>query len=257
MPMLVIGPADAADPLDDHVLCADLHGATAARAAVELLGDGTDEPCLVALSGQAAKAGPGVRQSIEALHRLLSVGSRTMEEEPRPNRTGLLAAIIGAVGVLVVLAVLLDLGPFADEELSAAEFLAQGDEICAQAHEEFREVQTSAPRTAADAEEQVQALIDIAETELDGIADLGAPTGLEADVDEYLADRERGIELLRDGLEAARDDDPDAYEQAQAELASQQERRHEVARKLGFTECSKPLVGSDELESQAQPPAGG
>ena len=180
-----------------------------------------------------------------------------MEEGPRTNRTGLAAGIVGAAVLLAVLAIGLDLGPFADDDLSAAEFLGEGDEVCKQAHEEFLDIQGSAPRTAADAEAQVEALIEVAEEERDGILDLGAPESLSEDVDAYVADRERGIETLQDGLAAARKDDPIAYEEAQAELASQQPGRQEVAQKLGFNECSEPLVDADELERQAQPPAGG
>ncbi len=179
-----------------------------------------------------------------------------MEEAPRTNRTGLAAGIIGAVLLLAVLAVIFDLGPFADDELSAAEFLAQGDELCTQAHDEFLEIQGSAPRTAEDAEAQVEALIRVAEEERAAIIELGAPDALDADVEAYLKDRERGIEILQDGLEAARGDDPAAYEEAQAKLASQQARRQAIAQEVGFSECSEPLVEKDELERQAQPPTG-
>jgi hypothetical protein len=180
-----------------------------------------------------------------------------MEEAPRTNRTGLAAGILGGVVLLVLLAILLDLGPFADDELSAAEFLAQGDEICKQAHDEFLDIQGSTPRTAADAEAQVEALIEVASEERDRILDLGAPDSLAGDVDAYVANREKGIKTLQVGLAAARDDDPIGYEESQAELASQQIKRQEVAQKLGFNECSEPLVDEDELERQAQPPAGG
>jgi hypothetical protein len=180
-----------------------------------------------------------------------------VEEAPRTNRTGLAAGIIGAIVVLVALAIVFDLGPFADEDLSAAEFLAQGDEICKQAHDEFLDIQGSVPRTAADAEAQVEALIEVAEEERGGILDLGAPDSLAEDIDVYVADREQGIKVLRAGLAAARDDDPIGYEEAQAELASQQAKRQEVAQRLGFSVCSEPLIDEDELERQAQPPTGG
>lgn len=180
-----------------------------------------------------------------------------MEETPRTSRTGLAAGIVGAVVLLAVLAIVLDLGPFADDDPSAGDFLSQGDEVCKQAHEEFLDIQGSAPRTAADAETQVEALIEVAEEERDGILDLGVPESLSEDVDAYIADRERGIGTLQDGLAAARDDDPTGYEEAQAELAAQQPERQKVAQKLGFNECSEPLVDPDELERQARPPAAG
>ena len=180
-----------------------------------------------------------------------------MEEAPRTNRTGLAAGIIGVVVLLAVLAVVLDLGPFADDELSAAEFLSQGDEICKQAHDEFLDIQGSSPRTSDDAVAQVNALIEVAVKERDGILELDGPADLAEDVDGYIAEREKGIEILKDGLAAARDDDPAAYEEAQAQLASQQSERQDTAQKLGFNECSEPLVDETELERQAQPPADG
>ncbi|MDQ3729280.1 MAG: hypothetical protein M3355_06785 [Actinomycetota bacterium] len=180
-----------------------------------------------------------------------------MEEPPRTNRTGLAAGILAAVVLVAVLAIALDLGPFADDELSSAEFLSQGDEICAQAHDEFLEIQASTPRTADDAASQVEALIEVAEEEGAGLSDLDPPASLDESVADYLADRDKGIEILRDGLEAARADDAEAYEEAQAGLASEQKRRQNTAQKLGFNQCSKPLVEDSELERQAQPPSAG
>jgi len=180
-----------------------------------------------------------------------------VDEAPRTNRTGLAAGFIGAVLLLATLAVVLDLGPFADDDLSAAEFLAQGDEICSQAHDDFLEIQNSAPRTPEDAEAQVEALIKVAEEERNAILDLSAPASLEDGVTEYVKEREKGIATLEDGLAAARDDDAGAYEAAQAELAAQQDDRQKAAQRLGFNECSEPLVDDDELERQAEPPTGG
>lgn len=166
-----------------------------------------------------------------------------MNPDRKTNRTGLVAGILGAVVLLAALAVLLDLGPFAEEELNAAEFLAKGDEICAQAHDEFLDLQGSAPRTAEGAAELTRALIDVSEEETDAISSLDAPASLADPLAAYLADRGRGIEILREGLAAAREEDPAAYEDAQAKLARSQKRRAAAARDLGFSECSKPLAG--------------
>ncbi|MEJ7876065.1 MAG: hypothetical protein WKF62_05330 [Solirubrobacterales bacterium] len=180
-----------------------------------------------------------------------------MEEAPRTNRTGLAAGFVAAVVLFAVLAFALDLGPFADDELSSAEFLSQADEICAQAHDDFLEIQSSTPQTADDAGVQVEALIEVAEAERAGVSELDPPASLDGGVADYLADRDKGIEILRDGLEAARADDVEAYEDAQAKLASEQKRRQNTAQKLGFNQCSEPLVDDSELERQAQPPSGG
>jgi hypothetical protein len=83
----------------------------------------------------------------------------------------------------------------------------------------------------------------VAEEERDAIAGLNEPESLTGPVDRYLEARERGIDLLHDGHAAAEDADPAAYEEVQAELAStQRDPRYELAREIGFEECSKPLA---------------
>ena len=117
--------------------------------------------------------------------------------------------------MLVAIAALLDVGPFADDELTVDEFIAQGDEICSQAHDEFLDLQDGAvPRTPGDAADLTGALIDVAEEERDAIADLREPEALSGQVDRYLEARGRGIEILKDGRAAADDADPGEYERA-------------------------------------------
>lgn len=178
-----------------------------------------------------------------------------MEERLRTNRTGIAAGVVSAIAVLAV-AALFDLGPFADDELSAAEFLSRGDEVCREAHDEFLDIQRSAPRTASDAEAIAEALIEVAEEETAALRELDPPAGLATRLESYLDEREQGIELLRTGLAAAQDEDVRAYEAAQAKLARTQPKRLRAARKVGFSECSEPLSKPAELERQAQPPAG-
>jgi hypothetical protein len=170
--------------------------------------------------------------------------------------TGITAAVVGVLAVLLVLIVVLDVGPCAEERLSEEEFIAKGDELCREAHAEFEDLQRGTPpRTPSDAEELTGALIEVAEEERDAIDDLAEPESLTERVDRYLGARERGIDLLEDGLGAAEDGDAAAYEAAQAELASSQlDPRYDIARAIGFSECSKPLLDRDELERQSEPP---
>ena len=174
----------------------------------------------------------------------------------RSNRSGLALAIAALLGVLVALAALLDLGPFSDDELTVEQFIAQGDEICREAHSEFLDLQDSPPRTPSDAAELTGGLIEVAEEERDAISDLREPESLSNEVARYLEARDRGIEVLRDGLAAAEDADAAAYEELQARLASTQlDPRYEIAGDIGFKECSKPLLGRAELEGDAELPA--
>ena len=168
-----------------------------------------------------------------------------MDETPQTSRAGLALAIAALLGVLVVLAAVLDLGPFADDELTTEEFIAQGDEICREAHDEFLDLQERAPRTPSDAAELTEALIEVAEEEREAIADLSEPESLSAQVERYLDARDRGIDILRDGVAAAEDADAQAYEALQRKLAStQREPRYAIAEEIGFEECSKPLTGA-------------
>jgi hypothetical protein len=179
-----------------------------------------------------------------------------VDESPPSNRIGVILSVAALLGVLVALAALLDVGPFADDELTVEEFIAQGDEICSRAHDEFLDLQDGVvPRTPGDAAELTGALIEVAEEERDAIADLSEPETLSARVDRYLEARERGIEILDEGRAAADDADPSEYARLQAELAATQiDPRFEIAGEIGFVECSKPLVDRDELRRQAEEP---
>ncbi|MDQ3572018.1 MAG: hypothetical protein M3383_04060 [Actinomycetota bacterium] len=164
-----------------------------------------------------------------------------MNDSPLANRTGIAAAILIAIALLVAIAAIFGLGPCADD-LSREEYVSQGDEICAEAHQEFLDLQTGTPRTAADAAELMAALIAVAEEERDAIAELQAPPDLVDRVAKYLDARQAGIAQLKAGLAAAEDEDPQAYERVQGELEQSQKRRYALAREVGFKECSKPIA---------------
>jgi hypothetical protein len=172
---------------------------------------------------------------------------------PRPRRPAWIAGALGVVVVLVALYLLLD--PLGDE-LTREEVLAQGDEICAEAHEAFTDLQDETPGTAAEAADLTGQLVNIAEDERDEIDDLEGPDDLEAQIDAYLSAREEGIDQLQRGLDAAEDGNAGAYADAQAKVAAAQLKRGRVAREIGFRECSRPLVDRDELARQAEPPQG-
>jgi hypothetical protein len=171
------------------------------------------------------------------------------------NRAAIAGGIALLIAVIIAVAALLDLGPFADEELSEAEFLARGDEICTEAHDRFLNIQRATPRTADDAATLTKELIAIAEEELHEIRDLEEPSTLSAPLHRYLEAREDGIERMREGLKAAEDEDAFGYGSAQSRVADTQPDRFGLAREVGFNECSRPLVSRDELERQAKPPS--
>jgi hypothetical protein len=158
-------------------------------------------------------------------------------------RLWLVAGVAAAGAVLIGLAGLLEVGPFADEELGEADFLARGDEICREAHKEFEDLQRRAPTTASEAAELTDSLVEISEGELEQIRDLNAPASLERSLQRYLDAREEAIEQLHKGSEAAEDRDAGAYADAQAKVASEQVHRQKLAKRVGFDQCSKVLFG--------------
>jgi hypothetical protein len=152
-------------------------------------------------------------------------------------------AVAAALAVLALAAAVFDLGPFRGSELTRGELIARGDDICRKAHDAFIELQARPPRTADEAAELTGRLADIAADELKQIKALHGPPEFDAELERYLAAREQGIEALRDGVAAAQDGDTAAYTSAQAKLASSQRRRRQIARRIGFAECSRPLPG--------------
>ena len=179
-----------------------------------------------------------------------------MEPEAQAgNRLVWVAIAALGVGLLVGLAIILDLGPFGDEPLSEPEFIARADRICADAHSDYERVQDSPPSTAAEAAELTDELVDISQEELDRISDLQAPAAVATPLERYLKAREGGIDELRDGADAAEKGDAFAYSAAQAKVASGQLDRLKLAQAVGFEECSKVLFGRDALAEASNPPA--
>lgn len=154
---------------------------------------------------------------------------------------------LGGLGVVVVLAAVFDLGPFGDEgnaSLTRAEFIANGDQACKRAHEQFAELQKNPPDSAEGAVSLTQNLVEISQDELSQIRALDAPREVQPALDRYLRAREQGIALLERGLQAAKERNARAYASAQAEVAAGQVRRLKLAQAVGFSECSLAQGGA-------------
>jgi hypothetical protein len=163
------------------------------------------------------------------------------ERRPRGPWAWVLAGA-GTLVMLFVLAAIFSLGPFRDEDLTGGgSAIAQGDEICREAHEAFAEREDRPPRTAAEAAQLTAQLIDIAGDEADRLGSLDGSPEFEAQIRRYVAAREQGIAAMRDGQAAAEHRDARAYEEAQAEVAANQRERYRIARRIGFGVCSRPL----------------
>jgi hypothetical protein len=172
---------------------------------------------------------------------------------PRANPWVLAPAGLLLIAALVGLAALVKLGPFGEETLTERQFITRADQICRDAHDRYRAVQEDEPQTAIQAQAQTERLIATAEEELAEVEDLNEPDALSESVSRYIHARDQGIDLLRRGLEAARDNDGDAYARAQVDLARGQLERERLARRIGLTECSRPITSRAKLEHDTRP----
>jgi hypothetical protein len=157
------------------------------------------------------------------------------------EKLGLVAGAVGVLAVLFALGAVLHLGPFERKELSQGELLAQGDEICRRAHAAFEELQVKQPQTPDQAAALTGQLLAIAEDERDRLAALDGPDDFDDELQTYLDARELGIDTLRRGHQAAEAGRADVYAEAQAELAETQRQRIQIARQVGFAECSRKI----------------
>jgi len=128
-----------------------------------------------------------------------------------------------------------------DEPLTKQELIAKGDAICRQARTQFEQLQQNPPTTPQGAATLTQKLIDISETELSQLRDLSPPAVLKSSLDDYVGALDRNISVLKKGLKAAQQNDATGYAKAQAETVSEQVKRLQLARAVGFRECSRPV----------------
>lgn len=155
----------------------------------------------------------------------------------------------GAVAAVVAAAVLTGCGggsgttastATGGEPLSKQDLIAKGDAVCQHAREEFQQLQQSPPKSADDAAALTQKLIGITEAEITQLRALTPPDSLQSSMDAYLKALEKNVGVLKQGLKAAQQGDAAGYAKAQAKTVSQQVERLQLARAVGFTECSRP-----------------
>jgi hypothetical protein len=126
------------------------------------------------------------------------------------------------------------------EQLTKQELIAQGDSICRQANDKFGQLQQNPPTTPESAVTFTQNLIDIQESQLAQLRELNPPSSLRSSLDDYLKALEKNIAVLKQGLAAAQQNDATGYADAQAKTVQGQVQRLELARAVGFKECSRP-----------------
>src|SRR5262249_36658501 len=97
------------------------------------------------------------------------------------------------------------------QAVSSPELVQRADEICGSERGDFAGIQDQPAANAGEAADQTQQLIDVANTELSDLRDLEPPDPQRAAYNAYLEARQRAVDLLQRGKDAADNPDGDAY----------------------------------------------
>ena len=124
--------------------------------------------------------------------------------------------------------------------LTKSQLIKQGDAICKEAGDRFAQLQGSPPTTPDEVATFTQQVIEITESEVSRLRALNAPSHVKPALDRYLRAMDKNIDVLKQGLKAARRSDATAYAKAQAKTAHGQLKRLAYAQAVGFAECSRP-----------------
>jgi hypothetical protein len=123
------------------------------------------------------------------------------------------------------------------DQVSAAELVQKGDQICRTEQAKFSQIQAHPPANASNAADQTKELIQAAESASSQLGDLEPPDELRGPLESYLSARDRAIEQMKHGQDAADDQDSRAYGSAQAAVVHSAPERKKLARSVGFKVC--------------------
>jgi hypothetical protein len=150
----------------------------------------------------------------------------------RPRLTAPLAVLIAAGAALA------GCNGGGEDRASAAELVQKADQICGEERSSFARIQADPPPNASVAADQTDALIKATEEASSELRDLKPPEELQSAYDRYLEARDRALEQMKRGREAAQDQDSAAYGAAQAVVAQEAPQRRKLAQALGLRACS-------------------
>ena len=128
--------------------------------------------------------------------------------------------------------------------VDAQELVARGDELCRAEQQNFKEIQQTPPANASEAADQTGELVDSAQKELDALRDLEPPSALSAKYNAYLDAQEQALDLLKKGQDAADEQDGRTYGKLQKQISDGAAKRQELAKAVGFKDCSNPVAAS-------------
>jgi hypothetical protein len=124
------------------------------------------------------------------------------------------------------------------ERVTAAELVQKADTICGKERSSYQRVQAHPPPNASIAADQTGELIQATEDANSQLRDLKPPDELQASYDRYLEARDRVVDEMKRGRDAAEDQDSNAYGAAQAAVARGAPQRKKLAASLGLRVCS-------------------
>lgn len=124
------------------------------------------------------------------------------------------------------------------ERVSAAELVQKADEICGKERSSFTRIQAHPAPNASLAADQTGELILITEEANSRLRGLKPPEELQSSYDHYLEARDRVVDQMKRGRDAAEIQDAATYGAAQAAVARDAAQRRKLAVSLGFEVCS-------------------
>jgi hypothetical protein len=123
------------------------------------------------------------------------------------------------------------------EQVTSAELVQKADQACREEQSRFREIQATPPANASEASDQTKALVSVAEHTSSTIDGLEPPDALRPALDSYLSARERAIDEMKKGQDAADSQDSARYGAAQAAVVKTAPQRAKLAGALGLKVC--------------------
>jgi hypothetical protein len=124
------------------------------------------------------------------------------------------------------------------KEVSAAELVQRADQICAKEISSFGRIQAHPPPNAPIAADQTDELIKATQDANSQLRDLNPPEQLQSPYGRYLEARDRALDQMQRGRDAADSQDSAAYGEAQAAVARDAPQRRKLAQSLGLKVCS-------------------
>lgn len=129
----------------------------------------------------------------------------------------------------------LDVGVDAPE---GSEYPQAAEQVCEDVSAGFDEAQRETPRSFEQAEELMTALAGVGADGQELLEGVEAPDERAQAYERYLQARAEAVALLEDGLEAAREADGQAYEDARRALADGAAERRRLAVAAGLSGCA-------------------